>query len=68
MSEQIEKLFEEKTDLLNQLFENGLNKKEVKERLEVVEAELNRAVYKTLEIHERWIKQIADKVGLTLQI
>jgi len=68
MSDQIEKLFEEKTDLLNQLFENGINKKDVKEKLEVVEVELDRAVYKKLETHERWIKQLADKVGLTLTV
>lgn len=40
----------------------------VESKLTVVQNKLDQALYHDLEIHERWIKQIADKVGLVLQV
>lgn len=39
---------------------------EIKNSLETVESKLDRALYKELDVHERWIKQLADKVGIEL--
>ena len=39
---------------------------EVKGKLSTVEAKLDRALYKELDVHERWIQQLAEKVGVVL--
>ncbi|MFA4819204.1 MAG: hypothetical protein WC621_05175 [Patescibacteria group bacterium] len=39
---------------------------EIKNRLEAVENKLDRALYKELDVHERWIKQLANKAGIEL--
>lgn len=40
----------------------------VEKQLTVVQNKLDQALYHDLEIHERWIKQLADKVGIVLQV
>ncbi len=37
-------------------------------RLGVVETKLDKALYKEIDLHERWIKQLATKVGLVLEV
>ncbi len=39
---------------------------EVKGGLSAVEAKLDRVLYKELDRHEHWIRQLAEKVGLEL--
>ena len=36
------------------------------QRFEVLERKVDRALYQDLDRHERWIKQLADKVGAEL--
>lgn len=38
----------------------------VEERLTIVEHKLDRALYHELNRHERWIRQLAAKVGIEL--
>ena len=54
-------------EVANKGFDNVQQQFEgVKERLTSVEAKLDRVLYKELDRHEHWIKQLADKVGLEL--
>ena len=39
---------------------------ELDERLTIVEHKLDRALYHDLDRHERWIRQLAQKVGVQL--
>ena len=39
---------------------------EMKSRLDVVEHKIDRALYHEIDQHERWIKQLAAKVGVDL--
>jgi len=38
----------------------------LEERLNIVEHKLDRALYHELDRHERWIKQLAEKIGAKL--
>lgn len=38
----------------------------IEERLNIVEHKLDRALYHELDRHERWIRQLAEKVGVKL--
>lgn len=40
---------------------------EIEQRLNIVEHKLDRVLYNELDKHERWIKQLADKVGVELK-
>ncbi len=40
---------------------------EVEARLNIVEHKLDRALYHELDRHERWIRQLAEKVGVELR-
>ena len=40
--------------------------KDIQTRLTIVEHKLDRALYHELDRHERWIKQLAAKVGVEL--
>ena len=39
---------------------------DVDRRLGIVERKLDRVLYDEIDRHERWIKQLADKVGIEL--
>ncbi len=39
---------------------------QMEQRLNIVEHKLDRALYHELDRHERWIKQLAAKVGIEL--
>ncbi len=40
--------------------------KHLDQRLDIVETKLDRALYHDLDLHEKWIKQLAVKVGVDL--